>query len=216
MFNLVRKELLTTRWVQLAGLVIGLALIPLYLTKPDSILTMILLSYLMYMHLVFNQSRYAAASRVDNLLLNSLPLTRRQVVTGKYCYVWLSAMVFSTYLCLIALFLTTIGLRLPLSILILCLLMALVGILYHALLMPLSYLDARYGTWASMLIYMAIILLPQTLGKGNFSPALNRFFTQLTTLIHGWNLPVFLIATLAVLGYTSIRISWRVYENAEF
>ena len=83
MKHLLRKEWSVTRWVHLAGLAIGLSVIPVGMVEPQSTLFMILFSLVMYIHLVFNQSRLAAASRPDNLLLNSLPVTRLQIVAAK-------------------------------------------------------------------------------------------------------------------------------------
>lgn len=216
MKHLLRKEWSVTRWVHLAGLAIGLSVIPVGMIEPQSTLFMILFSLVMYIHLVFNQSRLAAASRPDNLLLNSLPVTRLQLVAAKYLYVLSSALLYAAYLCLILQVLHWLGTALPLPLDSVFLLMAFLGVLYHLLLMPISYLDARYGTWASMAIYLGILYLPQRLGKGQTIPALTRLLVGWSQQLGNWALLGLLAAGLLAMGALSFLLSNRLYQRAEF
>lgn len=220
MSRLIRKEFLTTAWVHLAAVAMGLGLIPVCLMEPHNAVFMALFTYLMYSHLVHNQSRYAAANRPDNLLLNSLPVTRGQVVGAKYLYVLLCAVGYAAFLSLILLVLSAFGVLIPLGIFHLWLLLAAMGVLYHLLLMPLSYVDARYGTWVNMAILLAILLLPQAMGQrgkgGQAIAALLARLARLGQMLGGWAGPILLVLAVAALGWLSLRVSQGVYRRAEF
>jgi len=91
--------------------------------------------------------------------------------------------------------------------------LALLGLVYHLLLIPLSYVNARYGNWASIAVYFVILLLPLRLGNGDLIlRALVSFSVKLGT----WALPMALLAGLCLLGLLSYRISRGLYLRAEF
>lgn len=216
MLQLMKKEILTTAWVHLVALAMGVGLAAVCLFEPDNAVFMAMFTYIMYTHLVFNQCRFAAVNRPDNLLLNSLPVTRRQVVLAKYAYVFLSAVLYAAYLSLLLAALSLFGVRLTMPAHILWVMMAATGVLYHILLMPLSYMSPRYGTWVSMSIYLAILILPQRLGKGNAGPAIAAFLARVGALLNAWTGPALLLVVVIALAAMSIRISQNIYRRAEF
>lgn len=216
MLRIIRKEFITTRWLHLITVALGLGLSVVSYLEPDKAVLMTLFTYVMYIHLLFNQCRLAVANRADNQLLNSLPLTRGQVVAGKYAYLLTCSLGFALYAVLIHVALSLLGLPMSMPPQLLLALMLGLGLLYHSLLMPLSYLDARYGTWASMAIYLAIILLPQQLGKSRGGAVLAASLTRLIAAMSGG-----LALGLAVLGLMamltlSFFISRGIYRRAEF
>lgn len=216
MLNLLRKEWMVTRWVHIAGAVIGLMLVPVGPIIPQSMPFLAVFCQLIYTHLVFSVNRQAAVSRPDNLLFNSLPVTRDQVVGGKYLFALLCAAMYPLYLCLLLALLSLMGVSPFMPLFALWLLLAASGVLYHLLLMPVSFVDARYGAAASMLIYMALIIVPQRIGKEVSGEQITAFFGRIGRALGGWAAPMLLLATLAVVGLISLTISRRVYRRAEF
>ncbi len=216
MIHLTKKEFIATVWYHLGALAFGLALIPVCLVEPESALMLIVFTYLMYSHLIFNKSRYTAASRADNLLLNSLPLTRRQIIVGKYAYVLLCAVMYAAFLCLVAALLKAFGLVLMISFPALWLMLTSFGIIYHSVLMPLSYLDTRYGAWAGMLVYFAILFLPRAIGQGNTAPALAALMAKFGGFLNSWLAPLAFVLILTAVGWLSIHISQRIYRKMDF
>lgn len=218
LLRLIRKEFITTRWVHLIALVIGLGLSVVAYLEPGNVVFMMVFTYLIYTHLLFNQCRFAAANKADNLLLNSLPLSRSQVIAGKYGFVLVCSLGFALYISLLMMVLSRMGVPLLIPTGSLFLLLALLGGLYHSLLMPLSYIDARYGSMASMLIYFAIIFLPQLVSKGTMkrSAAMADMLSRLAASLGQTGIILLLVLALLVLLGLSYTISARVYRKAEF
>lgn len=111
---------------------------------------------------------------------------------------------------------TALGVPLGLPLWMLWLMLAAMGMLYHMLLMPLSYLDAKYGAWASMAIYLAILILPSRLGKGKAGEALTAFFARIASLLGNGGILAALVLGIALLVGASMLISMRIYRRAEF
>ncbi len=216
MLNLLRKEWMVSRWVHIIALLVGLGLVFVAKAEPQAALFMALFTNLMYTHLISNMTRTSAMSRPNNMLLNSLPVTRTQIVVAKYLYVVLCAILFALYVSLLMLAATALGVPLGLPLWMLWLMLAAMGMLYHMLLMPLSYLDAKYGAWASMAIYLAILILPSRLGKGKAGEVLASFFTRIMPLLGNWGILIALVLGIALLVGASMLISMRIYRRAEF
>ncbi len=216
MLQLLRKEWLVTRRIHLIAMLVCLALGVVAVIEPDSALFMALFTNLMYTHLVFNMARSSANSRPDNMLLNSLPLTRGNIVAAKYAYVMLCAVLFALFESLILYLASLFGAPLGIPVWTLWLILAVSGIVYHALLMPLSYLDAKYGQWASMLIYVAILFLPSRLGKGKAGEFFAAFFSRMAGVMTGWAGVPLMFLGLALLVAISRSVSLAIYRRAEF
>ncbi len=213
MFNLLRKEWIVTRWVHMLGAVLGLSLIPMGLLMAKSVPFVAVFSQLIYSHMLFSTNRQAANSRPDNVLLNSLPLTRRQIVDGKYLFVLLSAVLYATYLCLL---MAVVGVASIMPLAPMWAMLSTLGMVYHLLLMPLSYINPRYGVLASSLIYLAILFVPQRFGKQINGEQILAFLKRVVDALGGWAVPVLLGAGLLVVGLASLTISRRVYARTEF
>jgi hypothetical protein len=216
MLNLLRKEWMVSRWVHIIALFVCLGLVFVAKAEPQAALFMTLFTNLMYTHLISNMTRTSAMSRPNNMLLNSLPVTRTQIVVAKYLYVVLCAILFALYVSLLMLAATALGVPLGLPLWMLWLMLAAMGMLYHMLLMPLSYLDAKYGAWASMAIYLAILILPARLGKSKAGEVLASFFTRIMPLLGNWGILAALVLGIALLVGASMLISMRIYRRAEF
>ena len=216
MLKLLRKEALVTRWVHLAGLVVGLGMVPVLLEEPDAGIFFTLFAQLMYTHLVFTQCRLSAANRPDNLLLNSLPVTRRDIVYAKYLYLLISAVVSAAYFCAVVCAASLLGVPVLVPLPLLFALLALLGMLYHLVLLPLSYLDARYGSWASMVVYLSILLLPRVLGKNAAGAGVVAAFAQAAQWLGRGGIQVLLVALVLGLAALSAAISQAIYARAEF
>lgn len=218
LFRLIRKEFITTRWVHLVALAMALGLTAVAYLEQSNAVFMMVFTYLIYTHLLFNQCRFAAANRADNGLLNSLPLSRSQVVAGKYGFVLCCSLGYALLLSLLMGLLSLLGVALQIPPFSLFLLLSMMGVLYNALLMPLSYIDARYGTWASMLIYLAILILPQQLsrGQGKAGAVLSDWLARLAASLGSAGIITLLVLALLSLLALSYDISRRVYRKAEF
>ena len=147
------------------------------------------------------------------MLLNSLPLTRRQIVDGKYLFVLLSAVLYATYLCLL---MAVVGVASFMPIMPMWAMLATLGMVYHLLLMPLSYINPRYGVLASSIIYLAILFVPQRFGKQINGEQMLAFLKRAVDALGGWAVPVVLGAGLLAIGLISLTVSRRVYARAEF
>lgn len=214
--KLLRIEWRVTRWAQAAALACGLGVAAVLVLERGSGALMMLFVNMVYGNLIYTQCRLALTRRPDNLLLNSLPVTRARIVLGKYAYVLLCAAAYPAYLCLLCTLVSHLGVTQEIPVFTLWLTMAAMGVLYQLLLLPLSYLDARYGTWASTLLYFAVMLLPARLGKGNAAPAVQAWLARLTAHVNAWSAPLLVAALLAALGALSFAISRRLYRRAEF
>ncbi len=216
MLNLLRKEWMVSRWVHIIALFVCLGMVFIAKAEPKSALFVALFANLMYTYLISNMIRTSAVSRQDNLLLNSLPVTRTQIVAAKYLFAVLCAVLFALYTSLLLVLAAAWGVPLSMPVWLLWLLPTVLCLLYHALLMPLSYLDAKYGTWASMAIYLAILILPSRLGKGKTGEALTAFFARIASLLGNEGILAALVLGIALLVGTSMLISMRIYRRAEF
>lgn len=216
MLHLLRKEWAVTRWAQILSLALGLLLVPLGLAEPDALPFVILFYQIAYSHILFNMYRQTKVSRPDNLLLLSLPTTRGRIMNAKYLFVLICAVLYPAYLCGIVTLLGLFGLGLSTSPWVIWPASALIGVAYHLILMPLSFLDARYGTFASMVVYCALILLPSRIGSGVSGAQLASFLARVRDSMGGWVAPALLAAGLLALGALSFFISRRLYLRAEF
>lgn len=213
MLNLLRKDWSVTRWVHLLGAVLGLSLIPMGLLMAKPVPFVAVFSQLIYSHMLFSTNRQAANSRPDNVLLNSLPLTRRQMVDGKYLFVLLSAVLYATYLCLL---MAVVGVASVIPLAPMWAMLSTLGMVYHLLLMPLSYINPRYGVMASTLIYLAILFVPQRFGKQINREQMLAFLKRVVDALGGWVVPLLLGVGLLAIGLIYLTISRRVYARAEF
>ncbi|MGI6671328.1 MAG: ABC-2 transporter permease [Christensenellales bacterium] len=216
MLNLLRKEWLVSRWVHIIALLVGLGIVFIAKAEPKSALFAALFANLMYTHMVFNMTRALAVSRPSNMLLNSLPVTRTQIIAAKYLFAVMCVVLFALYTSLLLVLAAAWGVPLGMPVWLLWLLPTILGLLYLALLMPLSYLDAKYGAWASMAIYLAILILPRRLGKGKTGEALTAFFARIASLLGNGGILAALVLGIALLVGASMLISMRIYRRAEF
>ena len=216
MLNLLRKEWMVSRRVHIVALFVCLGMVFIAKAEPKSALFVALFANLMYTYLISNMIRTSAVSRQDNLLLNSLPVTRTQIVAAKYLFAVMCVVLFALYTSLLLVLAAAWGVPLDMPVWLLWLLPTVLCLLYHALLMPLSYLDAKYGAWASMAIYLAILILPSRLGKGKAGEVLASFFTRIMPLLGGWGAIAALVLGIALLVGASMLISMRIYRRAEF
>ncbi len=216
MLNLLRKEWMVSRWVHIIALLVGLGLVFVAKAEPQAALFMALFTNLMYTHLISNMTRTSAMSRPNNMLLNSLPVTRTQIIAAKYLFAVLCVVLFALYISLLLVLAAAWGVPLGMPVWLLWLLPTILGLLYLALLIPLSYLDAKYGAWASMAIYLAILILPRRLGKGKTGEALTAFFARIASLLGNGGILAALVLGIALLVGASMLISMRIYRRAEF
>lgn len=216
MKNLLRKDWLVSRWVHIAALVFGLVLVPIGLRMPHALAFVALFCQIIYTHLMFSINQQTVVSKADNLLLNALPVTRTQSVDSKYLFSIACAIGYASYLCIVLLGLAAFGVLMPMPIIPLWIMMSTLGVVYHVLLMPLAYLNSRYAAFASMLVYLAVIILPQRIGKGASGEKITGFFTQVGRLLGGWAIPALLFVGLFALAAVSLTISRNLYRRAEF
>lgn len=216
MYQLLRKEWTLTRWVQAVAAAFGLILIPVGLMEPRGIPPAILFFEIAYSHLLFSMNRHAAVSRPDNMLLISLPTTRKQIIDGKYVYVLLSAILYPAYLCLILLALKVFGADIAMPILSMWLMSAAVGVMYQLILMPVSFVNPKYAALVSSAIYFMIIIIPSRIDSGVSGAKIADFLNRIAGFLGGWAGPLLLIACLALVGYLSLYISRSFYQRAEF
>ena len=214
MLSLIRMEFLVSRWLHTVALLAGLGLISVAVLEPENSLFIAFFTCLIYAHqMVFGYNRVAPVGSPDHLLVNSLPVTRGQVVAARYLCLMICSTALAAYLTLVLLVTSWFVSPLPLGAPGLFMMLALLGLVYHLLLIPLSYVNARYGNWASIAVYFVILLLPLRLGNGDLIlRALVSFSVKLGT----WALPMALLAGLCLLGLLSYRISRGLYLRAEF
>jgi len=216
MLNLLRKEWMVSRRVHIVALFVCLGMVFIAKAEPKSALFVALFANLMYTYLISNMIRTSAVSRQDNLLLNSLPVTRTQIIAAKYLFAVMCVVLFALYTSLLLVLAAAWGVPLGMPVWLLWLLPTVLCLLYHALLMPLSYLDAKYGTWASMAIYLAILILPSRLGQGKAGEALTAFFARIASLLGNGGILAALVLGIALLVGASMLTSMRIYRRAEF
>lgn len=214
MLSLIRMEFLVSRWLHTVALLAGLGLVPVAVLEPENSLFIALFTCLIYAHqMVFGYNRVSPVGSPDHLLVNMLPVTRGQVVAARYLCAMMCSTVLAGYLTLVLLVTSRFASPPPLGGPGLFVILALLGLVYHLLLIPLSYMNARYGNWASIAVYFLILLLPLRLGNGALIiQALVSFSAKLGT----WALPMALLAGLCLLGWLSYRISRGLYRKAEF
>ncbi len=216
MLQLIKKDWMITRWVHWIGAAFGLALIPVALTMPQAIPFAAMFCQIVYAYLIFSNSHQTAFSAANNMLLNSLPVTRKQIVDARYLFALLSAVLYAAYLYLVALVMSAFGVPLLIPPLAMWLLLSAAGVIYQLMLMPVAHANSRYAVAASMLIYFAIIILPQRIGKGITGEQIAVFFTRMGKALGGWAVPALILAGVLVLGILSLSISRRIYRRAEF
>lgn len=213
---LIRKDWLVTRWVHLMALAFGLMAVVLGWSMPQSFPLIASFCQIIYTHLVFSTNQQAAVSKADNLLLNSLPLTRDRIVAGKYLFSVLCAVLYSVYLSLLAMLPAILGIGTMMPPQVIFLMLISMGVLYHILLMPIAYFNSRYAAFASMIVYLAILILPQRIGKGISGEQVSAFLSNLSGALGGWAVPAMVLAGVLALGYLSYAVSCRLYRRAEF
>ncbi len=218
MKTLIVKDFVLTRWVHGAALALGLIMIPLSLEKPEGSLFAALFLMLIYNHLLQNLARPGQRSGAENLLQSSLPLRRRDVVSARYLFSLLCTLAYPLYLILVSWLISLFGTPLPMPLHSMYLVLVLSGLCYNALMLCLSFVSPRWSNVLGVIIYMALIILPQKLpqwlghqGNNAFRELWHNFLIRL----QGWTLPFLCGLALCLFGL-SVIISQQVYQRADF
>lgn len=219
MRHLLKKDWLLTWGVHLGALVLGLSVIPICLNKPIGGPILATFFQIMYMHLLITLARPGLGGGAENLLLGTLPIKRSTIVSAKYLFYLGCALLFPLYMCLLMWLLSAFGVALPFSPWALYPMIAVVGILYGALMMPVAFVKPKWSGLLSTVIYLAAIILPQKIsnwlnyGEGN--EGFQATVLGLISILKGWTLPVMAASGLLLFGISAF-ISQRFYKRAQF
>lgn len=219
MIHLIKKDLLLNRWLMLIGLAFGLILLPTSLFGTGDTFFFVTFINTVFIYLIFTMNRQAVLLSRENRLLLTLPLTRAKIVVAKYLFFFLCALCYPVYLSLIISFFPLFGAELIVPVMLQWSMLAMFGLLYYAMMLPLSFLNPRYSAWAGMLVYLGILILPQKLpallGMGEDPGAFVRMLSQLVLRLQGWTLPVLALVVLAFYALSG-RVSLWLYRKASF
>ena len=114
-------------------------------------------------HVLFITSRQSAQIEKENRLLNTLPLSRWSIVTGKYLFYFLCALGNALWLTLIALFMVLMGMPGVISPYMQFMMMMATGIIYFTFMLPVSYCSPQYTGAVALIVYLVVIFIPSKL-----------------------------------------------------
>ena len=213
---LICKDCLLTRWVHGLALAFGLLILPIGLDKPEAFLFFTLFMQLMYIRLMYNLTRPGLCAGKENLLLGSLPLRRGNVVTAKYAFYFGCVLLYPLYQCILIWVTTLFGVALPFPLWIHFLMPAILGVLYCAIMLPAAYISPKWSGVLSMLIYLAIIILPQRLPQWlGIETDVKTALASMASALRSWSLPVLFVICLGLMCI-SMQTSRHFYKKTEF
>lgn len=216
MLNLVKKDIRLNRLVLLIFLVAGLVCIPIEIIRKGGTLFFALFIQVILCHVLFITSRQSAQTEKENRLLNTLPLSRWSIVTGKYLFYFLCALGNALWLTLIALFMALMGMPGVISPYMQFMMMA-TGIIYFTFMLPVSYCSPQYTGAVALIVYLVVIFIPSKLprwlgtGEVDFPQIIGSFAHKLGGLL----LPL-IVVLLILLSLGSLMVSQNAYKKAEF
>lgn len=210
MWNLVKKDLVINRNLLLFAALFGWALVPLASVKTGGELFGALYLQILVVHLLHMFGRGTGQMRRESVLLNSLPLKKSSIVTGKYTFLLLCCVANALYLSLISAAMPFFGVTPTLPLWPLFLILSLAGILYAAILLPFSFLSPPIASVATVVFYFVVTLIPQQIPRWFGAITLADLFSrlqrsQLVLMKQMWLLIA--IVLLVILLFVSWRTS---------
>lgn len=218
MIPLIKKDFYLGRALYWVSGILGIAMVPLFIAWPEIGLFTSLFYQFILAHMMFNLARQGRTTPREDQLLISLPIGRDRIVSAKYAYCAIWAMGHPLYLTLMLALCRLLGLAVPASLVNMWVLLSAMALIYLTLMMPLSYFNQRYAAALSLLLYLAVLFLPQKLIQwfGSAADGRNlseRLFTALAGL-GPWLMPLLLLAVLAVY-LASMKLSQYFYRRQD-
>lgn len=165
---------------------------------------------LIFLFLTGNKSPFAFGNKED-ILLNSLPLKRKDIVKDKYiCFLIYIFSINAAFFAGSLLFSSASDKYFEISF---CLLMLFMSILYVAINLPLEYFDDKISNKINSFLYMGFIFIPIILEKFIH---VNKMLYFIKSIISFFGANVFFMGISLILYYVSYKISCKIYEKKDF
>lgn len=226
MLNLIKKEFKVSRsWIFLLILSIVFAFAILFTFMESTMITEIkfvqnfVFSYavIMLVYISILDSSYRDIKNKSEVVLNSFPIDRGNIVKGKYMIMILYIIMYSMSMWIVSkIFMPIIhGGESQLEILWVLLIVTTINLMFFSVYYPLYFKSEDGLVTFSQVFRLIIIVLPSVLSRYIKKFPMDRiiYFVEKVGNIKTW---IFLLVVAFVFYYISLQISKKIYKEKEF
>lgn len=216
MFNLMWKDILIQKKTQLLAAVYGIVFAIIFQNTQNATMVYVGVPSVIAYLFIMSACGYDDKNKSD-IMLNSLPIRRKDIVMAKYMSIFLFVLIGLAMSILVTMALNLIGFLkinrlITVEDIIGCMTSVIIlNSIYFPIYFKFGYLKSRY---INLIVFMAIFFIPQFLSKIMLKGEPPKFILELSSQPE-WLMTVGIIGTLIAIFLISMTISLKIYNNKD-